>query len=84
MRRRMVLLHMIVIGIVVQAVSYFLLATPWGFPPADVGHSNPRLLFAPVFFITGMVLLFLGVLLYEILPDQQSDDVPQQEPRTLV
>jgi hypothetical protein len=71
--RRLLMIYLILIGLVVMAVSYFLMATPWGFPPDTVAHSNPRVQFAPVLFIVGIVVSFLGVLVYELLPARRTD-----------
>lgn len=71
MSRSTWMFHLIVIGFVVQAASYFLLATPWGFPPNGIDHSDPRLPFAPLLFLLGVVLVLLGALVYEILPERQ-------------
>ena len=71
--RRLLLIHGLVIGFAIQAVSYFLMAARWGFPPTDVSYSNPKVPFAPVFFIVGIMVVFLGVLLYELLPEKKSE-----------
>ena len=71
--RRMIMSQLLVIGFVVQGVSYFLMATPWGFPPSSEVYSNPRVPFAPVIFIAGILLTFLGVLLYELMPERRRD-----------
>ena len=71
--RRLLMIHFIVVGFVIQAASYFLMAAAWGFPPEDVSYSNPRIPFAPVIFIAGIMLVFLGVLIYELLPERKSE-----------
>jgi hypothetical protein len=57
-------------GFALQGVSYFFLAAPWGFPPSGVEHSNPRVPFAAAFFILGVGLVFLGAVVYELLPER--------------
>ena len=71
--RKMILIHGAIIGFVIMAVSYFLMAAQWGFPPSSESFSNPRVPFAPVFFIAGILVTFSGVLLYEILPERKGD-----------
>ena len=71
--RKLLMIYLLVIGFVIQAVSYFLMATPWGFPPSSVVHSDPRVQFAPTFFIFGIMVTFAGVLLYELLPSRKSE-----------
>ncbi|MBI4497457.1 MAG: hypothetical protein HY689_06130 [Chloroflexi bacterium] len=56
-------------GLTLAAVSYFFLAAPLGLP-AHEGYSNPRMPYAPVLFILGVVLVFLTAVVYELLPEQ--------------
>lgn len=60
---------MVVGGFALQAVSYFLLAAPWGIPTSPV-YSNPRVPFTPGLFILGVMLVFLAAVVYELLPEQ--------------
>ena len=60
-------------GFALQGASYFLLAAPWGFPPSSVEYSNPRVPFAPLFFILGVVLVFLGAVVYELFPERRRE-----------
>jgi len=62
---------MVITGFALQAVSYFLLAAPWGIPTSPV-FSNPRLLFAPGLFILGVVIVFLAAVVYELLPEREG------------
>ncbi len=62
---------MVITGFALQAVSYFLLAAPWGIPTSPA-FSNPRLLFAPGLFILGVVIVFLAAVVYELLPERGS------------
>jgi|SaaInl7_135m_RNA_FD_contig_21_970244_length_863_multi_15_in_0_out_0_2 hypothetical protein len=72
MIRRLVMIHLLVIGFTIQIVTYFLVATPWGFPPTSEAFSNPRVPFAPVLFITGILIAFGAALAYELIPDKRS------------
>ena len=49
-----------------------MIAAPWGFPPSDESFSNPRVQFAPVLFVLGILVMFLGVLVYELLPEDRA------------
>ncbi len=62
---------MLAIGAVLVVVSFFFLATPWGFPPTGVEHSDPRLPFAPLLFIIGGVLMWLAAVAFEVLPGKR-------------
>lgn len=68
MRTRLVLL-MVAVGFALQILSYFFLAAPLGVPH-DPSFSNPRLPFAPVLFILGVMLVFLAAVVYELLPER--------------
>ncbi|GBD10654.1 hypothetical protein HRbin23_00299 [bacterium HR23] len=69
--RGAIALLMVIGGFALQAIAYFFLAAPWGFPPSSVAHSNPRVPFAPLIFIFGVVLVFLGAVVYEVLPQRR-------------
>lgn len=69
MRRGAFAVLMVIGGLVIQAVSYFALAAPLGIP-TNPTYSNPRLQFAPVLFIGGVMLVFLAAVVYELLPDK--------------
>jgi hypothetical protein len=62
---------MVILGFVLQIVSYFFLAAPIGTPANDV-YSNPRMEFAPVLFIVGVGTVFLAAVVYELLPDKEN------------
>ena len=72
MKRTTVAISMVVGGFVLQAVSYFLLATPWANPPTSPIYSNPRVPFAPVLFILGVMLVFLAAVAYELIPEREG------------
>ncbi len=62
--RRTWTLTLIVSGLALMAISYFGLAAPWG---ADsVANSNPRMPFAPLVFVVGVMLLFGSAIVYEL------------------
>lgn len=71
--RKLLMIHLLVIGAVITVATYLLLAAPWGFPPDNESFSNPRLDFAPVLFILGIVMMFSGVLVYELLPESKPE-----------
>lgn len=68
--RRTITLGMIVGGVAAMAVSYFAFSAPWG--ASAVENSDPRVQFAPVLFLLGIVSLFLAAVVYEILPDRRD------------
>lgn len=67
--RRAITTLMIVGGIALMVLSYFGLSAPWG--NTKVGHSNPRVDFAPVVFLLGVMSVFLAAVVYEVLPDRK-------------
>ena len=69
MRRAAITWLSVVIGLALMSVSYFFLAAPWG--AAGVRNSDPRVPFAPGIFVIGVMLVFGGALLYELLPDRR-------------
>lgn len=71
--RRTIVWTMVVAGFVLQAVAFLFLAAPLG-TPTDVSFSEPRLPFAPVVFIIGVVLVFSSALVYELLPDREHGE----------
>ena len=62
---------MIVLGFALQAVSYFFLAAPLGIPTSPA-FSEPRVPFAPLIFIVGVMLVFLAAVVYELIPDKRA------------
>jgi cytochrome b subunit of formate dehydrogenase len=69
--RTIIVVAMIVVGFALQAVTFLFLAAPLG-TPTDVRFSEPRLPFAPVLFILGVVIVFSAALVYELLPDRED------------
>ncbi len=74
MRRTLTIL-MVVAGLALMAISYFGLAAPWG--ASSVDNADPRMDFAGLVFIVGVLLTFSAALVYELLPDR-PDDVPHR------
>jgi uncharacterized membrane protein len=72
MSRTVLAILMVILGFALQAVSYFYLAAPLGTPTSSV-YSNPRMPFAPLLFIAGVMLVFLAAVVYELLPDKQAN-----------
>lgn len=70
--RTTIAILMVVGGFALQAVSYFLLAAPWGTPPSSPVFSNPRVPFAPGLFIIGVMIVFLAAVVYELLPEREA------------
>lgn len=71
--RVLLTLLMIVAGFALQAVSYLYLAAPLGIPSSPV-YSDPRVPFAPLIFIIGIMLVFLAAVVYELMPDKQAQE----------
>lgn len=67
--RTTIAILMVVGGLALMAISYLFLAAPLG-TPSDPGFSNPRVPFAPSFFILGVMLLFLAAVAYELIPER--------------
>ncbi len=62
----------VAVGIALAVISYFVLAAPLGTPHQE-SFSNPRVDFAPVFFVLGLVITLSSVVVYELLPEQGTD-----------
>lgn len=74
MRRREITMATAAVASLIILVSFFYLAAPWADPPSSEDQSNPRVVFAPMLFILGLILLFLSPVVYELLPDEQSEE----------
>jgi len=59
---------MIVVGIALMVISYFGLAAPWGVE--SVANSEPRMQFAPLVYVLGVMLALGSALVYTMLPDK--------------
>lgn len=65
--RKAITMTMIVIGVGLMLLGYFLSA-PWG---ADsVADSDPRLPFSPAIFVLGVITVFSSALAYELIPNR--------------
>jgi uncharacterized membrane protein YphA (DoxX/SURF4 family) len=69
--RRLLTNLMIAGGTVLMVLAYFFLSAPWG--TSGIANSNPRLEFAPLLFIGGLVLAFGSAIVYELLPDRSDE-----------
>ncbi len=66
--RKGLTIGMIVVGITLMFISYFGLTAPWG--NEGVANSEPRMQFAPLVFVLGVMMAFGSALMYELLPDK--------------
>jgi len=69
--RKGLTIGMIVVGVALMFISYFGLTAPWG--NEGVSNSEPRLQFAPLVFVLGVMMAFGSALVYEMLPDRGKD-----------
>ncbi len=68
--RRGLTFGMVVVGIGLMVVAYFGLAAPWGVE--TVANSDPRLDFAPLLYVVGVMLALGSALVYTMLPDRDD------------
>jgi len=66
--RKGLTIGMIVVGIALMVISYLGLTAPWG--AESVANSEPRMQFAPLVFVLGVMMAFGSALVYEMLPDK--------------
>lgn len=71
-RRKRITLLMVLGGFAIQGIAYFLLAAPLG-RSTNASFSNPRVPFAPLIFIIGVVLVFVAAVVYELMPQQPDE-----------
>lgn len=62
---------LIVFGLLLMVLSYFYWSAPWGLPPTGPEFSNPRIPYAPLIFIIGVILVFLAAVVYEVYPERE-------------
>ncbi len=62
---------MVIGGFALQGLSYLAWAAPLGRATSEA-FSNPRLPFAPLLFVIGVMLVFLSAVVYELLPDKKN------------
>jgi len=70
MRKNLTFL-LVVVGFILQAVSFLFLSAPLGKSTSEV-YSNPVMPFSPVVFIVGVGLVFMAAVVYELLPDKKD------------
>ena len=68
-RKRMFILTLMV-GIILAVVGFSLTA-PLG-PTADPMYSEPRIQFAPLMFVAGIIITLLSPVVYELFPDKRE------------
>lgn len=68
MRKNLFLL--VLLGGLAFAVAGFMLSAPIG-PTTSPVISNPTLPFAPALFVLGVVLVFVSVVVYELVPSKR-------------
>ena len=71
MNRKTLTVLMVIGGFVLQIVSFFFLATPIGTPISPF-YSEPRVPFAPLLFILGVMLVFSAAVVYELVPEKET------------
>lgn len=65
--RRAITMAMIVVGVALMLLGYFL-AAPWG--AETVANSDPRVPFSPAIFVLGVIVVFSSALAYELIPNR--------------
>ena len=70
--RRIVVFTWMATGFFLQAAVYFGLAAHVGIPQSP-SYSNPRIPFAGLIFIAGVMMVFLSAVIYELLPGRAND-----------
>ena len=76
--RRIIVFTWLVAGFFLQAAAYFGLAARIGIPQSPA-FSNPRVPFAALVFIGGVMMVFLSAVIYELLPDRESENEDEDE-----
>lgn len=69
--RTLIVYIMVLGGFALQASAYFFWAAPLGRATSEA-FSNPRLPYAPLIFILGVMIVFLAAVVYELLPDREG------------
>lgn len=70
--RNTVTLSMLVGGVLLSIISYFIFAAPIG-PQTGEEFSNPRVEFAATFFVIGVAVAMASAVVYELLPESESE-----------
>ena len=71
--RTIVVFTWLAVGFLLQVGAYFGLAARLGIPQSPV-YSSPRVPFAGLVFIVGVVMVFLSAVIYELLLERESGD----------
>jgi uncharacterized sodium:solute symporter family permease YidK len=66
--REVISVLILVVGVALGFVSYFVLAAPLGMPSHE-GFANPRVPYAATLFVIAVAFVFLSVLVYELFPE---------------
>ena len=66
--RKALTFGMILVGLALMLVAYFGLAAPWG--AESVANSDPRMDFAPLLYVVGVMLAIGSALVYTMLPER--------------
>ena len=61
---------LVIVGFVLQIMSYFYWAAPVGVPTSPV-YSNPVVPFAALIFVMGVMMVFIAAVVYELLPGEE-------------
>ena len=70
--RRTIIFGWIVAGFFLQATAYFFLGARLGIPQSPA-NSNPRVPYAGLVFICGVMMVFISAVIYELLPDREDE-----------
>ena len=69
--RRIIVFTWLCAGFFLQAAAYFFLAARLGIPQSPA-NSNPRVPYAGLVFICGVMMVFISAVIYELLPDRED------------
>lgn len=61
----------LIAGMTLAVVAYFGMGAPIG-TPTDENFSNPRVPFAATFFVAGVSIALVSLVLYEVLPERRK------------
>ncbi len=74
-RRTLITLILVAAGFALQFVSYFVLGSGLILEtPTSEAQSNPKVDFAPLMFIVGVMLVFGAAVVYELLPERKQQE----------
>ncbi len=77
MGRRDLFLFTLGAGVILTVLGFFLSA-PIG-PTESPVYSNPRVSFAPLLFVVGIVLMFSSAVVYEAVPDHWGESAGSED-----